>query len=145
MVLYYAGDQLTGNTKKLTTNWIGPHEIIKISNDNLSYKLSDVNNPDNYIRATINQIKIFKPKAESMNIEKPLDLVINYISQMLDNERLSEVIDYEINMMKQKKTEEYRNRFHELTVYDPFSNNKMNKYKYVFEKITSPNINSIWE
>ena len=47
-------------------------------------------------------------------------------------------------MIKQNKTEEYRKRFHELTLYDPFSNQKMNKYKYILEKITSPDMNNVW-
>ena len=138
LVLYYTGDQMVGNVKKLSSNWMGPYEITKISTDKLTYKISNLKNPNNYLMANINQIKIFKPKNESLCIEAPMTLCIDYINREIDNVRNNDLIQTEINMINRKFSDEEKEYFHELTTYEPFSNDKMNAYKMILDKIIHP-------
>ena len=129
---------MIGNVKKLSSNWLGPYEITHISPDGLTYKISNLENPNNYILATVNQIKIFLPSDESLCIDSPMNICLNYLSHKIDNIRTKQLMNLEKKMIENKFTEEEKLRYHELTVLEQNDNDELIKYKSILNNIQFP-------
>ena len=46
LVMKYIGNRLQGNEKKLTNNWAGPYEIIKIMDNGVNFKIRNIKDPE---------------------------------------------------------------------------------------------------
>ena len=81
---------------------------------------------------------MFKPVDESLCIDSPMTLCINYLNQQSEHVRINELIDTEIQMINANISDEEQQLYHELTTYEPFNNPQMSGYKTLLQKITNP-------
>ena len=93
-VFYNLGERLIGNTKKLTTNYVGPFEIITISNNSKNFTIQEVGNPSNVIKCHRSQIKKLKAPNNALHktpeevVKEALVIRQDELQMMLDSKAI---------------------------------------------------------
>ena len=136
-VMCYTGDQLVGNVKKLTTNWQGPYEIIRLSNDGQIATIANVHNPDNIFNANVNQLKIWRPKEENLWMESPLVYCMSICQTRIEYHRSLELLKLEMNMIDMKIPKITRDKFHIVSGEKVSKNPLIRKDIMIIEQLVS--------
>ena len=104
LVYYDIHQQLVGNKKSLQPNWIGPFEIIKISEDGLNVTICDINNEEIKYKTNMIHIKPYNDRNKLMDLS-PIDINLinlNYELKHLYDEDICAINNNIINLNKHK-------------------------------------------
>jgi len=140
LVLYYNGDKLIGNTKKLTTNWIGPFEITALYNDGMNADIVNIHESKMSMeKINVNKLKIWRPKDEALWMEAPFTYAFDSLNTKIERARLQELLHIERNFAENRIPQQHRNVYHNKTAEKVSTNKIIQKCINTIEKLVDVN------
>ena len=135
LVMYYCGDQMVGNVRKLTTNWQGPFEITRISSDGLVATIVNVHNFENSFPTNIKHLKLWRPHNENLWIESPMTYMLGSINGRIEHNRFEQLCILEHKMRIKGWNKPTRDAFYEKTAVTPIEYPKIRRDICILESL----------
>ena len=137
LVMYYCGDQMVGNIKKLTTNWQGPFEITKLNNTKNVATIVNLHNSENVFTTNIEHLKLWRPANEMLWIDTPLDYAMSVTNHKIERIRMAQLITLERKMNEFKWTQARKTQFYRKTGRNKTNNKQIQSQLHIIESLTS--------
>ena len=137
LVLYYSGDDMVGNVKKLTSNWQGPYEITDIRPPGLVARIVDVSHPTSVLTVNVDKLKLWRSEDDALWIEAPLDYMFGIINGRSEKYRRTELMVMEHYLDRIKATQNERIKFHRETGRKVIQSGKIKANNNIINEITT--------